>query len=173
MLIPEIKVLYPEVRTLPEFDLGDSWALRICGESGCGKTTYLNSLALELKRLGKTVLYQNQSRNFPNGYTPFSYARLINAGQDFFHILSTLDLDLSKDFSQMSGGELQRVAIGECLVSQCEFILLDETFNAIDAARIMQVIRLLGEHSKKHQIVIIYISHLDIEFENEQRFYLD
>lgn len=172
MLIPEIRVLYPVVRKIEALDLGDCRILRICGESGSGKTTYMNALALELKRIGKTVLYQNQSRIYPFGYTPREYARLINCGQEFFDILVALDLDISKDFEHMSGGELQRMALAECLVSHCEFVLLDETFNAIDAARINQVIELLSERSRNFQCIFIYISHVEIEFENEQKLYL-
>ena len=173
MRIPKINVLYPEPRCFDKFDLGSSSFLRICGESGVGKTTYLNALALELKRMGKSVLYQNQSRTYPSGYTPREYADFISSGQDFHDILAAFDIDSSKDFAHMSGGEIQRVVLAECLVSRCEFVLLDETFNAIDTARIHQVIHLLGERAGRHPITYIYISHVQIEFENEKRLYLD
>ena len=173
MVIPRVRVMHPVKRLVDELDLGSHRYLRICGDSGSGKSTYLNGLAIELRRIGKSILYQSQSRRYPKGYTPEEYARLINTHKEFYEAVRILDVDLKKDFSLMSGGELQRIALAECLVSRCQYILLDETFNAIDNGRIDQVVELMDAFSQRSDNLIIYISHVDIQFPNEEKLYFD
>ncbi len=173
MVIPKVRVVHPVDRLICELDLSGQRYMRVCGESGSGKSTYLNGLAVELRRIGKRVLYQSQSRRYPKGYTPKEYACLINASEEFYEGLRILDVDLEKDFAFMSGGEIQRIALAECLVSDCEYILLDETFNAIDNSRIDQVMKLLEKFSQASNNLIVYISHINIQFENEKKLYID
>ncbi|AQW22313.1 manganese ABC transporter ATP-binding protein [Lentilactobacillus curieae] len=56
-----------------------------------------------------------------------------------------------RQIGQLSGGQLQRVMIGRCIIQQPELILLDEPFAGIDAhseATIMKILRELKAEGK-------------------------
>ncbi|MGO1580696.1 MAG: metal ABC transporter ATP-binding protein [Peptoniphilaceae bacterium] len=62
-------------------------------------------------------------------------------------------------YSQLSGGQRQRVLISKALVSNPEFLILDEPTNGIDYETRLSLFNLLSHINKVHNITILMITH--------------
>lgn len=60
---------------------------------------------------------------------------------------------------EMSGGQLQRIAIARALVSKPKLIIADEPVSMVDASLRMSIINLFGDLRDRLGISIIYITH--------------
>ena len=60
---------------------------------------------------------------------------------------------------EISGGEAQRVALARTLVTEPEFLLLDEPLAAIDFPTKSQIIDDLREWNRTHRVPILYVTH--------------
>ncbi len=78
-----------------------------------------------------------------------------------FGIISLLD----KRANKLSAGQQQRVAIVRSLLAQPSLLLLDEPLAALDRHSKQTIIQQLKEHSAKHQLPMIYVSHSANEIE--------
>lgn len=130
----------------------------VLGESGCGKTTLLNILAgfqkpthgqvsldgqvLIEPDVSRAVVFQDHAL-FPwlNVEENIAFALTIKdeksdiIKQKVQHILQIISLShvAKANIWELSGGMKQRVGIARALISDADFILLDEPFAALDA----------------------------------------
>ncbi len=76
-------------------------------------------------------------------------------------ILIKLDLDKlsQRYYSQLSGGEKQRVLLARALAQQTEVILLDESLSQLDINHQVEFMQLLSDINRKDGKCIILISH--------------
>jgi ATP-binding cassette subfamily E protein 1 len=66
---------------------------------------------------------------------------------------------LEKDISILSGGELQRVAIAECLSRDCDIYLLDEPSAYLDVEERLSVARAIRRITKMRGVTAFVVEH--------------
>jgi len=151
----------------------------ILGPNGIGKTTFINLLAknIELKQKDADlkeefdyfsdekfkVSIKPQYIDFKDNFKVLNLINKIRASpfnQSYKRrLLENLDLENIKDrtISELSGGELQRVAIAQCLSKKADLYLLDEPSAFLDVERrlkVAQLIRKSIEEIKKAAFVV-------------------
>lgn len=120
-------------------------ALGIFGQNGLGKTTFAKILA-GLENSDTGALSRNVKISYkPQYLTVFSGSvrkLLVGAEESIIKSLS-LERLMDSDVANLSGGELQRVAIALCLSKDAELYLLDEPSAHLDSVQRMAVAKLM------------------------------
>ena len=76
----------------------------------------------------------------------------------FLNIFSLFD----RKSNELSGGELQRVALIKTLLRERPILLLDEPFSALDPDMIKKASLLIEEHTRTMNLVTLLISHQNV-----------
>lgn len=159
----------------------------VFGPSGCGKSTLLRAVAgLEPAARGVVRLdgrtWRDERTNLPAHRRRvgmvFQHAALLphlsvednlrygwrRAGapsvllQEWIDKLGLAPL-LSRRPATLSGGEQQRVALARALVSQPQWLLLDEPLSALDGARRAEILPYLEAIKRDAGIPLLYVTH--------------
>ena len=149
------------------------------GASGKGKSTLFKLLLQQLEPKKGTILIDGDNIKQYNTDNLFSYLRQqgymfdtsikenILLGKEesdnFKEIIEQLNIDLTKNINDLSGGEKQKVAIARLLVNPNPIILLDESFSNIDIASSKMILNSL---SKLENTMVIMITHRKQELED-------
>jgi multiple sugar transport system ATP-binding protein len=172
-----------------EIEDGDFMVL--VGPSGCGKSTILRIVAgleevtsgevtigddvvtdIPAKERGISMVFQNYAL-FPH----MTVAQNIGFGlrlrgvrraerdERVRRIATTLGLDglLERKPSQLSGGQLQRVAMGRAMVRQPKAYLMDEPLSNLDAKLRVQMRAELASIHRRTKTTSIYVTHDQVE----------
>ncbi len=160
----------------------------ILGPSGSGKSTLLNLLSgLDYPTRGKLYYYDNKLTNYNDeklceyrrnhlGFIFQSYHLISNLtveeniilGKKLSHnpldideVLKAVELDQQKYKYpyQLSGGQMQRVAIARSLVKNPEVLFCDEPTGALDEKTGKKVLKLLQNINKKYKTTMIIVTH--------------
>ncbi|GHU65165.1 ABC transporter ATP-binding protein [Clostridia bacterium] len=154
----------------------------IVGESGSGKTT-IGKLLLDIEaptsgeivfeggKTGKQMIFQNP-------YTSFNPALTLGRSLEEIGLVHKLGKEetgkrisllleqtaltedvLKRKPKELSGGQLQRLAIARALLLRPEFLVADEPVSALDVSVQAQVINLFGELKEEYGLTILFISH--------------
>lgn len=154
----------------------------LMGRNGSGKSTILNAISGiksyegEIKTYGK-VSYLNQNINSKAKFKVFEtilLGKVANLSlritkedkKDVEKILDLLDIRGYKDkyINRLSGGEVQKVFIGQALVANPKILLLDEPVSALDLKNQYDIMRIIKDLTEKlnlttlislHQIALI------------------
>jgi len=172
-----------------EIEDGDFMVL--VGPSGCGKSTILRIVAgleevtsgevtigadlvtdIPAKERGISMVFQNYAL-FPHMTVAENIGfglrlrRVPRAERDerVRRIASTLGLDglLERKPSQLSGGQLQRVAMGRAMVRQPKAYLMDEPLSNLDAKLRVQMRAELASIHRRTKTTAIYVTHDQVE----------
>ncbi len=151
-----------------EGELRKGEVIGIVGPNGIGKSTFIKILAgVESPTFGELnlklrVSYKPQYISADQKITVQAYLKQITAEFDSSYykaeILRPLQLErlLDLNLAELSGGELQRVAIAACLSRAAELYLLDEPSAHLDVEqRVLaaKVIRRFAEHNEVTALV--------------------
>ena len=172
----EVLVKWPDLsKKLGDFRLEASTGeilggqvLGVVGGNATGKTTFVKMLANELEpdsgeiESDITVSYKPQYINAPEGIIVGDLLQSVKGFDE--HILATelngpltLEPLMDRELQTLSGGELQRVAIAECLLKEADLYLLDEPSAYLDANQRMitaKAIRRSMEQRGKSALVV-------------------
>jgi putative ABC transport system ATP-binding protein len=180
---------FPDSKPLifPDIILNKGHSLLICGESGCGKTTFLHLLAglrkptqgkitfdnEELSSLSASKLDQFRGRTigivFQQSYFVQSLSVLENLLVSPHSVNKTkaktvckrLKIDdlLNRKPHQLSTGQQQRANIARAVMNAPKLILADEPTSALDDKNCKQVLSLLKEEAKINKAALIIVTH--------------
>ena len=149
----------------------------LMGRNGSGKSTILNAISGiksyegEIKTDGK-VSYLNQNINSKAKFTVFDTILLgkvadlslritDNDKKDVEKILDLLDIREYKDkyINRLSGGEVQKVFIGQALVANPKILLLDEPVSALDLKNQYEIMRIIKDLTEKLSLTTLISLH--------------
>ncbi|MCR2051069.1 ATP-binding cassette domain-containing protein [Acetatifactor muris] len=163
----------------------------ILGESGCGKTTLLRTIAGLAKPLQGEVVINGAKENRPNkngiymlhqNYTSFDWMTCLDnvliakkvkgrvTEKDKDNALKMLELvkldeHVHKYPRQLSGGMRQRLALARTLFMQPQIILMDEPLSALDSVTRAEMQKLIIRMQKGINNTIIMVTHSTDEAE--------
>lgn len=163
----------------------------ILGESGCGKTTLLRTIAGLTKPLdgevfinNKKVMKANKSNVYMlhQNYTCFDWMNCLEnilIAKKIKGNVTDKDIDIAKQLlkrvglyehinkypSQLSGGQRQRLALARTLFMNPQILLMDEPLSALDETTRAEMQNMIIEmHNKLHNTIIM-VTHSKAEAE--------
>ncbi|PIT52412.1 ABC transporter ATP-binding protein [Snodgrassella alvi] len=176
-----------------DFNSNEMWA--IFGPNGAGKSTLLKAI-MHLVRLDSGQIRWPQLQRSDIAYLPqqsdidrsqpMSVFELVATGlwyeTGFFSAVSTSMhqriLDVlnqvgmlqykERSIAQLSNGQFQRVLLARMLIQNAKVLLLDEPFNAVDAATTFALLDILKAHQQQHQCTVITVLH---DYEQVQTYF--
>ncbi len=138
----------------------------ILGQNGIGKTTFVKLIAglitpdkgnvdVKVKVSYKPQYIENTSEDLVITILQRAIERYSN------EIIKPLDLEplFTKQINQLSGGELQRVAIAECLSRDAELFLLDEPSAYLDVEQRLSLSKVIRNLADVHELSILVVDH--------------
>lgn len=162
------------------FSVTAGQVIGILGRNGSGKTTLLQTL-LNIRRADEGTVHTMGTAGYVPQLTqlalPFTVRDVVTMGRArhvrLFRGLAPTDVravDMALDsagitalaersFLELSGGERQLVLIARALASDCQALLLDEPFAALDLDNQRRTLRLLAALAQHQQIGILFSAH--------------
>lgn len=148
----------------------------VVGANAVGKTTFMRLLAGELKpdkgglKTKLKISYKPQYPTAPNLTVKMALLKVNKKAfsqENILSIIRPLQLEhlMEREVAELSGGELQRVAIACCLLQEAEIYLLDEPSTYLDVEQRLQVARAIQKIIKDRDAAALVIDH-DLLFIN-------
>ena len=189
--IQDLSITYADQPVLKSiyFSLKRGERIVIVGESGCGKTTLLKTIAGHLQPNSGGVWFEGERVLGPKEQLVPGHSKIKLVNQDFglddFHsveenirlkllqyntayiqarieeLLKVTGLEKFRNYQAklLSGGQKQRLSIARALADEPELLLLDEPFNQLDYFLKQKIENYIDNYLKKHDISVILVSH--------------
>ncbi len=137
----------------------------ILGENGIGKTTFVRILAGVIKQ-DKGDITRKVSVSYKPQYLEVSDTLVVDALKTAFNkyenqIINPLNinpLSLNK-LSELSGGELQRVAVAHCLQQDADLYLLDEPSAYLDSEQRLVLSKVIRDFAEQKGASALIVDH--------------
>ncbi len=174
------------------FNIEENDFLCIVGPNGSGKSTLIKGILGLIKPLEGKVIYNNLKQNFI-GYMPqelkvdsnfpASVYEIVLSGtlnrlgiKPFYgkiekekanEALKTLKIENIKDksFTELSGGQRQKVLLARSLCATSKLLILDEPSNNLDSKSKKELYKTVVDLNKNRGITVIMITH-DLDHNN-------
>jgi len=137
----------------------------ILGENGIGKTTFVKMLASVLKT-DKGEISSKVKVSYKPQYLEISNALVIDVLKNAFHnyenqIIQPLNIVPSslKRLNELSGGELQTVAIAYCLQQDADLYLLDEPSAYLDSEQRLVLSKVISDFIEQKSASALIVDH--------------
>jgi len=155
-------------------EAGIGEVIGILGPNGIGKTTFVKLLAgIEKPESGTSPMQGDSSVSYKPQYISAEYQGTVEqllrsiAKDDFgsgwykTEIMQPLDLEplLERDVAQLSGGELQRIAISACLSKKALVYLLDEPSAYLDVEERLAMARTIRRVIETRNAMAFVVEH--------------
>ncbi|MEK6901269.1 MAG: ribosome biogenesis/translation initiation ATPase RLI [Nanoarchaeota archaeon] len=138
----------------------------VLGENGIGKTTFMKILAgllpVDQGTLSDTIRVSYKPQYLETDSEMIVGAFLEKAVARYTHqLVNPLGLDrlLTRKLCNLSGGELQRVAIARCLAEDADLFLLDEPSAYLDVEQRLIVSKIMKTLAQERDITILVVDH--------------
>lgn len=185
LVIKNLKKRYEKFSLdIENFQVKQGEFISILGQSGSGKSTFLNILAgIETEYIGEVSIKGELSMVFQdslllphlNLFENIAFGLRIKKidkneiDARVVEVMKKLEIFSLKDKypNEISGGEKQRVSIGRALVMKPQLLLMDEPFSSLDEnlrERLQEVVKTL---QKELDLTIIFVTH-----DRDEAFYL-
>ncbi|MEC8404372.1 MAG: ATP-binding cassette domain-containing protein [Pseudomonadota bacterium] len=189
--LENISIKLDNFRTKFTVEINKGEWVGIIGQSGAGKSTFLNLIAgFAQPEVGSLLINNTEMRNlsaskrsisslfqdnnlFPHLSVYQNIAIAIkpnlklheNEKGKIFEIIEYLNLSskIHSSIGTLSGGERQRVALGRVMSSDKKILLLDEPFSQLDPNLRIEMLELIKKIREKKKITIIMAIHTPAE----------
>jgi len=189
--LENISIKLDNFRTKFTVEINKGEWVGIIGQSGAGKSTFLNLIAgFAQPEVGSLLINNTEMRNlsaskrsisslfqdnnlFPHLSVYQNIAVAIKPNlklndsekKKIFEIIEYLNLSSKTHSSigRLSGGERQRVALGRIISSDKEILLLDEPFSQLDPNLRIEMLELIKQIREEKNITIIMVIHTPAE----------
>lgn len=165
------------------FDVREQDFICIVGPNGSGKTTLIRGILgliplkagdikFNIKRTQIGYMPQEAAVDptFPASVFEIVLSGSLNNHQNFYHaetkeraksILKLLGIEKLKDmsFSELSGGQRQKVLLARALMATQKILVLDEPSNNLDQKSKQELYKTLKKLNKEQEIAIVMITH--------------
>jgi len=136
------------------------------GENGIGKTTFVKMLA-GLVKPDNGTLSTNVKVSYKPQYISSDSGQLVSAALENAlakhkaQLVTPFELDklLDRKISELSGGELQRVAIAKCLSEDADLFLLDEPSAYLDVEQRIKLSRIIKSFMEEKGKTALIVDH--------------
>lgn len=169
LIIENLNVNYNGLNVLENLNIEvkNNEFVAIVGKSGCGKTTLLNAIAGFIEHSGKIkkpnkigVVFQNYAV-FPWLTVYENIAFGVNNKEKINHYLGMVDLsDKRNNYPfELSGGQIQRVALARTLATNPELVLMDEPYGALDIYNRDKMQQWLLKIWSEEKKTVVFVTH--------------
>ncbi|MDP6293456.1 MAG: ATP-binding cassette domain-containing protein, partial [Candidatus Woesearchaeota archaeon] len=146
----------------PQGELKKGEVVGVLGENGIGKTTFVRLIAgVDKPDEGNIetapVSYKPQFLETDDDRTVAEIVNLAKHGTKLRHL--NLHELAWKKLKQLSGGELQRVAIAQCLSQDAEVYVLDEPSAYLDVEQRMMVAKMIKDIAETNECAVLVVDH--------------
>lgn len=161
------------------FSLEKGEYIGLIGPNGAGKTTLIKTILGKIKPNSGSIHIQKGIKigYVPQHYklsqvVPISVKEVILMGKEkstslslkkVLELVGLSETFLSKNFHDLSGGQMQRVIIARALFSDPDILLFDEPLTGIDFETKLKIYELLTQLNKKNGLSILFVSH-EVEY---------
>ena len=189
--LENISIKLDNFRTKFTVEINKGEWVGIIGQSGAGKSTFLNLIAgFAQPDVGSLLINNIEMRDLPASKRSISslfqdnnlfphlsvYQNIAiaikpnlklhdNEKKKIFEIIEYLNLSskIHSSIGTLSGGERQRVALGRVMSSDKKILLLDEPFSQLDPNLRIEMLELIKKIREKKNITIIMAIHTPAE----------